>query len=263
MNNLTLVDMDTKLREWLGNSGWINYDIFIEKSSISEREKVIRVYIYTDKNRYSIVAIPTGKSRSTYLGCIASSRKSRAGETWVRGSDLPDGEFSKEIWDSIVNRIIAYESVDIHQFKFEEDLEYYGILEKILEVELTKISNRLIEDLKYITHYLVTKYKEGFYLFDAIPPVVRVNIMSSELIEYNFINNADNYRNYKTCLDFLFAEIFQNIDKSDENVIQLKNWLSQMRNKIPKNIEELDQLLLDYLEELDIDLKKIGIQSLL
>jgi len=64
-------------------------------------------------------------------------------------------------------------------------------------------------------------------------------------------------------LDFLFAEIFQNIDKSDENVIQLKNWLSQMRNKIPKNIEELDQLLLDYLEELDIDLKKIGIQSLL
>lgn len=44
-----------------------------------------------------------------YLGCVVSTRKSRVGEDWNRGSDLPDGKYSKKTFDSIVKRIVAYE----------------------------------------------------------------------------------------------------------------------------------------------------------
>lgn len=50
-----------------------------------------------------------------YLGCIASSRKPRAGETWTRGSDLHDGDLNKETWYGILADIVSYESVKIHK----------------------------------------------------------------------------------------------------------------------------------------------------
>ena len=49
----------------------------------------------------------------TYLGCVASSRTERAGENWTRGSDLPDGTFSRETFDKIMQAIVAYEMVDL------------------------------------------------------------------------------------------------------------------------------------------------------
>ncbi len=48
-----------------------------------------------------------------YLGCIASCRTQRPGENWTRGSDLPDGEFSRETFDEIIRAIVAYELVDL------------------------------------------------------------------------------------------------------------------------------------------------------
>ena len=49
----------------------------------------------------------------TYLGCTASSRTQCPGESWTRGSDLPDGKFSRETFDEIIRAVLAYEVVDL------------------------------------------------------------------------------------------------------------------------------------------------------
>lgn len=66
-----------------------------------------RVFLYTATNRYSIVAKP--REDGGYLGCTASSRKSRAGEDWFRGNDLPDGPLTEETWQEILAGIVRYE----------------------------------------------------------------------------------------------------------------------------------------------------------
>lgn len=71
------------------------------------------VKIYTDINRYSIHA-REGIDDTGYLGCTSSSRKSRAGEDWHRGSDLADGPFHKGTWHRILADIVSYEMVRVH-----------------------------------------------------------------------------------------------------------------------------------------------------
>jgi len=87
------------------------------KAEPGQYENRFRVKIYTDNNCYSIKAVEREKGtrlrQSSYLGCVASSRKPRAGETWTRGNDLPDGELTRATWEEIKNRIIAYELVKI------------------------------------------------------------------------------------------------------------------------------------------------------
>ena len=76
-------------------------------------ERKLRIRIYTNINRYGIVAIERSGERKSYLGCIASTRKPRAGEDWTRGNDLADGALTRETWEKIKNDIIAYELVKI------------------------------------------------------------------------------------------------------------------------------------------------------
>ena len=79
-------------------------------NDLNGEELKIRVKFFTTDNEYSIVAIPRpDQDKRSYLGCIVNSRKSRVGETWKRGNDLPDGDFSYNTWKDIVNRIVAYE----------------------------------------------------------------------------------------------------------------------------------------------------------
>ena len=70
-------------------------------------ENRIGVRIFTKDNIYQIGA------KETYLGCIVSRRKPRAGESWTRGSDLPDGKFKRETWESIKNAIVRFEFVKV------------------------------------------------------------------------------------------------------------------------------------------------------
>ena len=67
-----------------------------------------------------------------YLGCQVNCRKSRAGEDWVRGNDLPDGKFNKATWDSIVKAIIRYEIVELSKYKKPEvgDINYGNDIRK-------------------------------------------------------------------------------------------------------------------------------------
>ena len=62
-----------------------------------------RAVFATTKNNYFVVF------KDTYLGLTASSRIVRPGETWLRGNDLPDGEFSKETFDQMMDAVFAYE----------------------------------------------------------------------------------------------------------------------------------------------------------
>lgn len=83
-----------------------------------------KLKLYTDTNEYSITARPSvdqgPDQESGYLGCVVSSRKPRAGETWTRGNDLPDGVYSDETATSILKGILNYELVKIHKpVKFE------------------------------------------------------------------------------------------------------------------------------------------------
>lgn len=73
-------------------------------------EEVINAKIYTKNHVYSISAHLDGG----YLGCIARTTFHRPGEDWVRGNDLPDGDFSQETWNSIKTAIIKYELQEIN-----------------------------------------------------------------------------------------------------------------------------------------------------
>lgn len=69
--------------------------------------KRLRVAIFTATNSYHISAIEY-PDRS-YLGCIASARTPRPGEKHTRGSDLADGELTKETFFAILGEIVGYE----------------------------------------------------------------------------------------------------------------------------------------------------------
>jgi len=72
-----------------------------------------KAHFYTDDNRYDVSTFLRNDG-GTYLGCVAQSRKSLAGEIQFRGKDLPDGEFSRETWDAITRAVVRYETVNIH-----------------------------------------------------------------------------------------------------------------------------------------------------
>lgn len=71
------------------------------------------VNLYTDHHKYYFVAIEREDESKGYLGCQVSARKPRAGETWTRGNDLPDGELSEKTLEQIKNAIVAYELVPL------------------------------------------------------------------------------------------------------------------------------------------------------
>lgn len=76
------------------------------------------LYIFTDEHCYHISAYaPTEKRPKGYLGCIASCRKPRVGETWHRGSDLADGPYSRETFIKIIGDIVSFELKNIQFLK--------------------------------------------------------------------------------------------------------------------------------------------------
>lgn len=62
----------------------------------------------------------------TYLGCVASCRTQRPGETWTRGNDLPDGGFSRETFDRIIFAIVGYELVALAPVPEHKTVEVAG-----------------------------------------------------------------------------------------------------------------------------------------
>lgn len=96
---------------------------FIEEVSnkLTPNEHEREMFLYTEEHCYLINAI-TRTDGKNYIGCNVSSRKSRAGEDWTRGNDLPDGPFNKETWNKIVYAIVNYELVKLSPFRKPDDI---------------------------------------------------------------------------------------------------------------------------------------------
>jgi len=71
--------------------------------------------LFTERHKYSIYA-HHHEGRTPYLGAGVSNRTPRAGEDWMRGNDLPDGDFSRETWDAIKRAIIKNEMVALSDY---------------------------------------------------------------------------------------------------------------------------------------------------
>ena len=112
--------MRYQLEKWLRDiCRWGIYEEFVnwlEESNCPDEYKG-KVVIYTHDNEYYITFINNKKDNKTYMGCTVSKRKPIAGETWTRGNDLPDGDFSLDTWNKIKDSIIAYELVKIAKKK--------------------------------------------------------------------------------------------------------------------------------------------------
>ncbi len=79
----------------------------IDGVSIDDGTGKIRFNLYTNDHIYVIHAsVDDDGSGHTYLGCIASSRKPRAGEDWTRGNDLADGHLTIETWNQLLADIV-------------------------------------------------------------------------------------------------------------------------------------------------------------
>ncbi len=79
----------------------------------SESEERICFELYTDEHIYHISASThlDVENDKGYLGCTGSTRKPSAGETWNRGNDLRDGNFSYKTWIGILADIVGFELV--------------------------------------------------------------------------------------------------------------------------------------------------------
>jgi hypothetical protein len=111
-------DKIIQLKEWFKELGrFIHPSKFLlvenyEGEGGNGYEQRLKVTLFTDRHQYHIKAIDRSKDEG-YLGCIARRRKSRAGEDWLRGSDLADGKFVRRTWDKIKNDMLAYELVPL------------------------------------------------------------------------------------------------------------------------------------------------------
>jgi len=85
-------------------------------------EHFYEICFFTENHRYRIIAIDRKGNGKDYLGCGVLSRKRRAGETWDRGNDLPDGDLTKETWNTIIRAIVCYELAPLSKFKKPESI---------------------------------------------------------------------------------------------------------------------------------------------
>lgn len=81
----------------------------------SSEERVFLKF-FTDKYEYkiSVRRWTDEKNDGGYLGCTVNNRSSKAGETWVRGNDLPDGKYSHHTWNEILRGIVNHEMVELN-----------------------------------------------------------------------------------------------------------------------------------------------------
>jgi hypothetical protein len=82
-----------------------------------DHDERINVIFFTSDHRYSISARLPNSENDGYLGCIANCRKPRVGETWTRGSDLADGNYSERTFVKIMADIVSYEIKNLQCFK--------------------------------------------------------------------------------------------------------------------------------------------------
>lgn len=119
MKDITAIKKDSmvSLENWEDGAekykdliGWLDKNIRFasKKVLVDEKDNRVNLKIFTENYCYSISArLPN--NNDGYLGCIATARKPRTGETWTRGRDLPDGNYSEETFNKILAAIVSFE----------------------------------------------------------------------------------------------------------------------------------------------------------
>ena len=92
---------------------------FIEEHNGSgdDSETMRKLSLYTNEHEYIITAIERFNGEKSYLGCGVLARKARAAEDWHRGNDLPDGDFTQDTWNKILNAILNYELIKLSTYQ--------------------------------------------------------------------------------------------------------------------------------------------------
>jgi len=96
-----------------GEINWVNHT-YLETSNdkfdirLAATEKHFRIAVFLGDNRY-VFSVTIREDGKNYLGGSSTTTKYVVGEDWNRGNDLPDGEFSKEVFDSIIKAILSIE----------------------------------------------------------------------------------------------------------------------------------------------------------
>lgn len=106
-----LCESGRQLIDWLSQ-----YKFFVRKRiEIGvNTDSLLKLRLYTAETCYTIVCSERLPPREgCYLGCVATKRKPRPGETWTRGNDLPDGEFGEGMLERILGAIVFYEAKDV------------------------------------------------------------------------------------------------------------------------------------------------------
>ncbi len=120
-NSCTIISFDElpkDLKKWFTKL----YGKFFNKKnflcSIKDHNGGFSVKIFTNDNEYSFYGYEKNESAPNgYLGGGVTSRKSHTGENWARGMDLPDGDYSPETFQDIIQSIVYYELKPIDIFK--------------------------------------------------------------------------------------------------------------------------------------------------
>ncbi|KKN07040.1 hypothetical protein LCGC14_1071190 [marine sediment metagenome] len=114
---MELQELKDQLVKWMDSIkyGYRDSDSYMMETESIDGKQGVRIVLFTDVNKYNIVAYAPSDDYSGYLGAMGSSRKPRAGEDWTRGNDLADGDFSQETWIEILGDIVGYELVKIHR----------------------------------------------------------------------------------------------------------------------------------------------------
>ena len=103
------------LRSWierdLNRFGGVDKNVYPSSGGVGNGENWEQFELFTKTNKYTIRAVCRDNGQN-YLGCVASSRMPRAGETWCRGNDLYDGDLSEQTWQRIIFDIVCYELVE-------------------------------------------------------------------------------------------------------------------------------------------------------
>ena len=97
-----------QLAKWFSDQGFKPKHLRWEQVDINEKEHPVqmwagRVIFSTTKNNYFV------NYNDHYLGLGVNSRVSRPGETWNRGNDLHDGDFSEETFKLMLRDVLLYE----------------------------------------------------------------------------------------------------------------------------------------------------------
>ena len=114
---MPLSEMKAQMVVWLDlmkfkRPDWDRYFEFTDAEFPTDSTIVLTrgvLHLFTEKCHYMVNF--SWKHEGGYLGCIASQRTPRPGETHSRGNDLFDGPFNHDTWTRILADIVSYELV--------------------------------------------------------------------------------------------------------------------------------------------------------